>query len=99
MQYREIWLNEIAQLIGVPFVGEDIVINGLNLCNRKTVYSSVVSYITSESFIDTVKNNSAIKTLFLTEELAKRVREDIPRDIALFIANKFNLSKIVYIMI
>ena len=87
MQYREIWLNEIAQLIGVPFVGEDIVINGLNLCNRKTVYSSVVSYITSESFIDTVKNNSAIKTLFLTEELAKRVREDIPRDIALFIVN------------
>ena len=82
MRYREIWLNEITQLTNRPFIGEDIIINGLNLCNRKTIYASIISYITSENLVDAVKNNSAIKVLFLTERLVDKVRENVSRDIA-----------------
>ena len=87
MRYREIWLNEITQLTNRPFIGEDIIINGLNLCNRKTIYASIISYITSENLVDAVKNNSAIKVLFLTEKLVDKVRENVSRDIAFFIVN------------
>ncbi|MEI3421299.1 MAG: hypothetical protein V8R91_09775 [Butyricimonas faecihominis] len=83
MRYREIWFNEITQLTNRPFTGEDIIINGLNLCNRKTIYASIIWYITSENLVDAVKDISAIKVLFLTrEKLVDKVRENVSRDIA-----------------
>ena len=51
MTYRNITAEEISKLINCPFVGHNVEINGLNLCNRQTEYKSILSYITAEKVV------------------------------------------------
>ena len=67
MKERSILLSEIAEHFGVPMINGDIEINGLGLCNRTSVYPSILSYVTSTEYIAAAKNNPSIKALFISK--------------------------------
>ena len=73
MEKRKALLSELCSLVGVQFIGKDVEINGLNLCNRPSQYESILGYTTSPRFFDAILANPAVKALVLTEELLKQI--------------------------
>lgn len=73
MKYREIKLSDINKLIPISYVGEDCVINGLNLCNRQTIYQSILGYTTSELFFDAILDNCSIKAIVVSKEVYEKL--------------------------
>lgn len=73
MDKRKAYLSELSDLVGCSFKGEDIIINGLNLCNRTTVYDSVLGYTTSELFFDAIFANDHIAALVLSNVLHEKL--------------------------
>lgn len=73
MDKRKAYLSELSDLVGCSFKGEDIIINGLNLCNRPTEYESILGYTTSELFFDAIFKNDHIAALVLTNELYEKL--------------------------
>ena len=67
MEHR-IKLSQIANILMCELFGADIDINGLNLCNRETKYSNIVSYINDEKYMEYVIKNKNIKALIVTKE-------------------------------
>jgi UDP-3-O-[3-hydroxymyristoyl] glucosamine N-acyltransferase len=72
MEIRKAKLSELCALVGVSFIGDDIEINGLNLCNRETKFESILGYTTNSKFFDAILSNLSIKALVLTEELYRQ---------------------------
>ena len=66
MERRKALLSEICSLVRVQFFGEDVEINGLNLCNRPSQYESILGYTTSPRFFDVIIANPAVRALVLT---------------------------------
>lgn len=50
-------------------VGQDIEINALNLCNRNSIFGSVLSYVESDKYIYDIKNNKSIKSIIIKKNL------------------------------
>lgn len=88
MKEREIRISEIAKILELDYIGKDLIIDGLNLCNRPTKYNSIVSYITSEKYLNNVVENKSICGLFLTqyiyENFVSKIKFD--RDLSFMIA-------------
>lgn len=74
MNQRKAKLSELCNLVGVPFIGDDVEINGLNLCNRKTEFKSILGYTTSAKFFDSILQNKAVKALAINEELLQQFK-------------------------
>ena len=74
MNSRSARLSEIAKLADTDFIGEDVVIQGLGLCNRSSVYNSVLSYVASVGFIEKARNNPVVQALIITPDLYKTLR-------------------------
>lgn len=72
MEIRKASLSEICSLVGEQFIGEDVEINGLNLCDRFSQYESILGYTTSPKFFNAILANPAVKVLVLKEELYKQ---------------------------
>lgn len=49
----------------ISIENEELFIDNLNLCNRFTEYKSILSYVTSEKYVDEVTNNDAIRCLIV----------------------------------
>lgn len=73
MNERKITTQEIAEIINVPVTGDNRTIEGLNLCNRDSVYNSIISYITNSKLIPFVRKNKKIKALILTRKLYNEI--------------------------
>lgn len=86
MREREITTQEISSIIGVPVTGDNNKIDGLNLCNRDSEYSSVLSYITNSKFTPYIRTNKKIKALILPKELYNEISSDFP-DITFFVTD------------
>lgn len=63
MKYREVYLSELANIVNVEWIGNDILINGLGLCNRKSEFETVLAYTNSIDFIQKAVENQHIKAL------------------------------------
>lgn len=74
MKYRDIKLSDINKLIPITYIGEDRVINGLNLCNRETNYQSILGYTTSELFFNAILDNCRIKAIVVSKEAYEKLR-------------------------
>ena len=61
-------LSEIAKQLNVPLYNADVEINGLGLCNRPTVYPSILSYITSSEYLKNALNNPHVRALVISEK-------------------------------
>lgn len=87
MTYRNITAEEISKLINCPFVGHNVEINGLNLCNRQTEYKSILSYIAAEKYIDAVNENEAVSALFIPITIKEDVLASLSRELTLFVVD------------
>ena len=63
-------------------LSDDVVIDGLNFCNRKTAKSSILSFAAHISYVDEIRNNKAIAALVVhTNDLLKYKEMLTDRDI------------------
>lgn len=86
---NRIHMSELADRLNIQYEGEDVVIDGLGLVNREAEYSSILSYVTNEKYVDNVIQNKAISCLVLNEELRKVYSEEaIGRKITYIISHK-----------
>lgn len=87
MTYRNITVEEISKLINCHYVGQNVEINGLNLCNRQSEYKSILSYITAGKYIDAVNGNNAVSALFIPTQISGTVLENLSREVTLFVVD------------
>lgn len=74
-------LSEISEMLSLEYSGGDEEIEMLNFCNAPTTFSQIISFVTNRSFLDCVKDNNAIKALFIKpEDIA--FYQEIQRDIS-----------------
>ncbi|MCO7123755.1 hypothetical protein NIA71_17660 [Ihubacter massiliensis] len=68
---RHISIREIVNHFGeiLCYGNEDLIIDGLNLCNRKSIYKSVLSYAETGEFINIIKSNKSITAVILNEDI------------------------------
>ena len=88
MAHRSILLSEIAAWLDVPLHNADLEINGLGLCNRKTVYPSILSYITSLDYLEKARWNANVKALLLTEEQYSTLSVECKERFSFLLSNK-----------
>lgn len=69
MSNRIIKLSDLARFSGTNFVGKDMVIRGLGLCNRNSEYHPILSYTSSSDFLEKAVSNSAVQALVVTSEI------------------------------
>ena len=67
--YRKITLSELQNVFDLNIIGNDVLIDGLGLCNRSSEHLSILSYLTSEPYWRYVAGNSKIKALILSDEV------------------------------
>ena len=89
MEQRKIKLSEICDELKLHLVGEDITVDGLNLCNRKSIHNSILSYTTNDSYLENVKDNKSIKALVVNpNNMDKYSSLDDKRDISFVISDQ-----------
>ncbi len=82
-------LSELADRLNLQYKGADVEIDGLGLTNREAEYSSVLSYVTNENYVENVIQNKAVSCLVVTDELRRIYSSEvIGRDIAYIISKK-----------
>ncbi len=87
MERRRISIEEISQIISLkPDIVKDFTINGLNLCNRRTQYESIVSYVTNVNLLENVKHNKSIKVLVISSDLYETFKKELRDEIVFFIS-------------
>ena len=75
--------NVIFELFGIKLT-DDIAINGLNLCNRNTEKTSILSYATKIDYLENVIKNTSIKALIVPDFEISLYKEKLAsKDIAL----------------
>lgn len=65
---RSIKISKICAQLDLEFVGEDILIDTLALCNREIIFKNALSYVTSCDYMDVVFSNTAIKCIVVNSE-------------------------------
>lgn len=76
MNYRSLSTAEISTIIGVELIGENRILNGLNLINRNSEHDLIITYASSEKYINKIRNNNSIKAIILTSELYEKLKDD-----------------------
>ena len=75
MEYRKISSVEISKLLNLDFYGPNVFVEGLNFCDRKSNYESILSFTTSSKYLKNYEDNNSVKILFLTESLLHKYKE------------------------
>lgn len=65
---RSIAISELCSVLELSFLGENIAIDGLNLCNRKSNHNHVLTYVTNGNYVEMVKKNPAIVAIVLQKK-------------------------------
>ena len=87
MKPGEISIKEISELLGISYIGENYIVDGLNLTNRDTSRSSIISYLASSKYIKYLAANTKVKALFLTNDIYNEISTDYC-NISFFIVEK-----------
>lgn len=74
-------LSKLPKSKDFTMIGEDVSIDGLNLVNRNTQFSSVLTYVNSDKYADDVNKNKGISCLIVDRDLYKYYVEKINRKI------------------
>ncbi|MDE6847619.1 MAG: hypothetical protein K2J99_17865 [Lachnospiraceae bacterium] len=69
MACRNIAISEICSKLDLNMMGNDVLINGLNLCNRRSAHQNILTYVTSSGYIDDITHNHAVVAVVLSKEL------------------------------
>ena len=74
---KSIRISVIADRFNLNLEGDDREIDGLGLSNRISDYTSILSYVTSDKYIDFVKSNKAISCLVISNSLRNAYSESV----------------------
>ncbi|ODP99260.1 hypothetical protein [Salinivibrio sp. SS2] len=85
MAYRNITLKEISTILGVPILGNDHIINSLNLINRELLGSNL-TYVGHENYIPYI-NREEVTAVLLTKETYDVIDSDIKSKKSFFIVD------------
>lgn len=77
---RQIDIMSLINHEKLIIIGKHVQLNGLNLCNRDTNYTSIISYVTNENYIEDINRNKSITFLILSKELLELYQKKIERD-------------------
>ena len=83
MNHRKISCINISKLLKLDFYGPNVFVEGLNFCDRKSNYESILSFANSLKFLRSYEDNTSVKILFLTESLLHKYKEK--RDVTFFV--------------
>ena len=72
-------LSDIAKYLGASLIGDDIRIDGFNLCNRDIIADSVLSYCGSMQFVRIAIRKEKVKALIVPQELYSQL-DSITKD-------------------
>lgn len=76
MQYRIINLKEVSSILGEKYIGQNTIINGLNLLNRDSIYNSILSYSTNNELLIKGLENPKIKCLIISKEMLESINTE-----------------------
>lgn len=60
--------NQNSEFHSVIIGKDDVVVDGLNLCNRKSIYNNIISFAVSNKYIDAVSDLKNIRVLIIKPE-------------------------------
>lgn len=84
---KKIKASEICGWFNIELCGADVEIDGLGFCDRDTEFTSILSYATSDKYIESVAKNPAVACLVISPELEECYSEaEIGRRISLIIS-------------
>lgn len=66
---NKISLSELAESLGIKWLGDNIEIDGLGFCGGETNYRALLSFVLNENYVEEVRDNNAIVCLVLPEKL------------------------------
>lgn len=66
---RQTTIANICEALDLECAWGNTIINGLNLCNRESEYDRILTYVTSDQYVETIEGNSAVKAIVLSEKL------------------------------
>jgi UDP-3-O-[3-hydroxymyristoyl] glucosamine N-acyltransferase len=85
---REFNIQNLINIDDVSILGNDVLIDGLNLCNRNTEFKSILSYVTNEKYVESVKSNKSISALVIPEELVEFYNSNIDIKVTYLVAKQ-----------
>ena len=65
---RKMKISELCEVFNLAYIGENHLINGLNLCNRKSVHKQILTYVTNEDYVEQIRANNAVVAVLLPKE-------------------------------
>jgi UDP-3-O-[3-hydroxymyristoyl] glucosamine N-acyltransferase len=72
---RSTQLTALSKIIDAEMMHDSILIDGLNLCNRESQYTNILSYATSERYLLIAAENKNIVAMVLNRELTAYAEE------------------------
>jgi UDP-3-O-[3-hydroxymyristoyl] glucosamine N-acyltransferase len=84
MFFVKISIKEIAAILNLQYIGKNIIVDGLNLCNRNSECNNLLSYITSSKYSKYL--HSKIKALFIDKDSYESISKRYP-EIVYFIVD------------
>lgn len=69
---RNIKLSQICDIFSLKYFGDDVTIDGLNLCNRESQFASILSYVTDENYLNYIKDKENISCIVLSKQLFQK---------------------------
>ena len=89
MACRNIAISEICSKLDLSMFGKDVLINGLNLCNRRSTHQNILTYVTSNDYIDDIMHNQAVVAVVLSKEAVDEYESALAERQICFIVNDF----------
>ena len=69
----------LSKHFNIQVIGDNIELDGINLVDRQSTKKSILSYVTSVKYLDSVNNNLSIKCLVLSSDIYEYYKSKVNR--------------------
>ena len=87
MQNRKISLKEIGKIINVKFIGEDLIINGLNYADNTSNYDSVLTYCLNSHYIRKALKKNNFRAIITSQKVFADLKPEEKQQASYFLVN------------
>ena len=74
--------------LNAKYIGNDVIINGLNLCNRSSIHDSILTYVTNENYVNYIGDNRAVVCIVLSNKDLEEYQKIKNRDISFIVSEE-----------
>ncbi|HOI84445.1 MAG TPA: hypothetical protein PLP48_00080 [Acholeplasmataceae bacterium] len=83
----KITIFDLSKHFNVTVIGDNVELDGINLVDRQSIKKSILSYVTSIKYIDSVNNNISIKCLALNSDMYEYYKSKLNRKLTFLITD------------